>query len=79
MEAVRARVRVGAGSKLELISDVDLPEGEAEIILLYDKSGEIGEGPRGTGLSPLNWPTLDGGRFLGGTLRRQEIYDDNGR
>jgi prevent-host-death family protein len=30
-------------------------------------------------LSPLKWPTLEGGRYLGGTLNREELYDDNGR
>ncbi len=30
-------------------------------------------------LSPLKWPTLDGGQYLGGTLRREELYDDDGR
>jgi len=79
MEAVRARVRVGPGSKLELVGEVDLPEGEAEIILLYETPAEVGEQPRSIRLSPLNWPTLDGGHFLGGTLRREEIYDDDGR
>jgi hypothetical protein len=27
-------------------------------------------------LSPLSWPVLDGGRYLGGRLRREELYDD---
>jgi hypothetical protein len=27
-------------------------------------------------LSPLSWPVLDGGRYLGETLRREELYDD---
>lgn len=30
-------------------------------------------------LSPLKWPALDGGQYLGGTLRREELYDDDGR
>lgn len=27
-------------------------------------------------LSPANWPTLQGGRFLGIAIRREDIYDD---
>jgi prevent-host-death family protein len=30
-----------------------------------------------TPLSPLQWPALDGGRYLGGTLRREELYADD--
>lgn len=30
-------------------------------------------------LSPLNWPALDGGQYMGGTLRREQLYDDDGR
>ena len=47
-----------------------------ELILLYERK------PTGEDeaiLSPLAWPVLDGGRYLGGTLRREEIYDDDGR
>ena len=29
--------------------------------------------------SPITWPSLDGGSYLGGTLCREEIYGDDGR
>jgi hypothetical protein len=29
--------------------------------------------------SPSRWPALDGGSYSGGTLRREEIYGDDGR
>ena len=29
--------------------------------------------------SPIRWPALDGGSYSGGTLRREEIYGDDGR
>lgn len=28
---------------------------------------------------PCDWPVLDAGRYLGGALRREEMYDDDGR
>ena len=51
----------------------DLPEGEVELILLYERERVTEAVPP---LSPLCWPTLDGGKYLGGTLRREEIYDN---
>ena len=47
-----------------------------ELIVLYERehwSEEI------TPLSPPSWPLLDGGRYLGGTLRRDELYNVDGR
>lgn len=29
--------------------------------------------------SPIKWPVLDGGSYSGETLRREEIYNDDGR
>ena len=54
----------------------ELPEGEVELILLYERK-QVSETE--ALLSPLSWPVLDGGRYLGGTLRREELYDDDGR
>lgn len=31
------------------------------------------------GCLACEWPVLDGGRYLGGTLGREDIYDDHGR
>ena len=54
----------------------ELPEGEVELILLYVREPTT---ETVLPLSPLSWPVLDGGEYLGGTLRREEIYDDDGR
>lgn len=44
-----------------------LPEGEEGLIRPYEKRPAI---------SALAWPVLNGGRYRGGTLRREELYDD---
>lgn len=77
LQAIKLKGHIGSDRKLEIIErPVELPEGNVEIIVLYPQSRfekEI-ECP-----SPLTWPTLNGGRYLGGTLRREEIYNDDGR
>ena len=77
LEAIRLKGKINSDRRLELPSlPPELPEGEVELILLYEKKPAREEQER---ISPLTWPVLDGGRYLGGTLRREEIYDDNGR
>lgn len=71
MEALKLRARVGPGSTLEWAEPVpELPEGTVEVILLYEQE-ELRPDARP---SPADWPVLDGGRFLGGSLRREEFY-----
>lgn len=73
MQTIRLRARVGPDSEWEWIEKPpELPEGEVEVILLYEEERD------GAGPSPLEWPVLDGGRYLGGALTREEIYEDNG-
>ena len=77
LQAIKLKGHIGPDRKLEIIEgSMDLPEGDVEVILLYLKkhSDEKFEC-----LSPLAWPTLNGGRYLGGALRRAEIYGDDGR
>ena len=75
LQAVRLKGRIGPDRKLEITENTaELPEGEVEIILLYPKGGKTPEL-----LPPLEWPALNGGKYLGGSLRREEIYDDDGR
>ncbi len=74
LEAIKLKGRIRSDRRLEVPRlPPGLPEGEVELILLYEKKKDQ---PL---LSPLAWPVLDGGRYLGGTLRREEIYDDDGR
>jgi hypothetical protein len=76
LEALRLKGIVKPGRELELPElPPDLPEGEVEVILLYEKRAKEGITP----LFPLKWPALNGGRYLGGALRREELYDDDGR
>lgn len=72
MEAIRLRARVSERSTLEWLEPLPhLPEGEVEVILLYErKQSEAGQH------LASEWPALDGGNSLGGTLRREDIYDD---
>jgi len=77
LEALKLKGIVKPGRQLELPKlPPELPEGEVEVILLYQRrqgEGEI------VASSPMAWPSLDGGRYLGGKLRREELYDDDGR
>ena len=76
LQAIKLKGHVGPDRKLEIIeSPVELPEGDVEVILLYsqNRSNRKSERP-----SPLMWPTLNGGRYLGGALRRGEIYSNSG-
>ncbi len=77
LEAIKLKGRIQPNRQLELPRlPPGLPEGEVELILLYERTpGKEDETPP----SPLTWPTLDGGRYLGGALRREEIYGDDGR
>ena len=73
MEAVRLKARV-RDAHLEWIDPPPaLPDGEVEVILLYRS-----ETPR-TGRPATEWPSLNGGRYLGGSLRREDIYGADGR
>jgi hypothetical protein len=77
LEAIKLKGRIQPNRQLELPRlPPGLPEGEVELILLYKRTPSREDK---TQRSPLTWPTLEGGRYLGGTLRREEIYDDNGR
>ncbi len=77
LEAIKLKGRIQPDRQLELSRlPPGLPEGEVELILLYERKPIKADK---TQLSPLTWPVLDGGRYLGGTLRREEIYADDGR
>ena len=77
LQAIKLKGHVGPDRKLEIIEDlIELPEGDVEVILLYPQRSSDGKTRIST---PLKWPTLDGGRYLGGTLRREEIYGNDGR
>jgi len=73
MEAIRVKARVGPNREWEWVEEPpELPEGEVEVILLYE------QGRDGSGTPPSEWPVLDGGKYEG-SLRREDIYDENGR
>ncbi len=77
LRAIKLRGKIQPDRQLQLpVLPPELPEGEVELILLYDRK-QLNE--ETALLSPLSWPVLNGGRYLGGTLRREEIYDDDGR
>ncbi|MGQ9625646.1 MAG: hypothetical protein ACUVV0_01915 [Anaerolineae bacterium] len=77
LQAVKLKGRIGPDGRLEILDGpVGLPEGEVEVVVLYSpvRSGEEAARP-----SLSTWPTHDLGRFLGKSLRREELYDDDGR
>lgn len=78
MEMLKLKARIGTNSTLELLDPIPkMPPGEVEIIVLYKYQQDINIKKK-----PLpvdQWPTLNGGTYLGGSLRREDIYDDDGR
>ena len=77
LEAIRLKGRIRPDRQLELPElPSELPEGEVELILLYERKPRQESAPS---LSALLWPALNGGAYLGGSLRREEVYDDDGR
>ena len=77
LEAIKLKGKIRPDRRLELPElPPGVPEGDIELILLYERKPTQAQA---RSLSPLLWPTLDGGRYLGGTLRREDIYDDDGR
>ena len=82
LQAVKLKGRIGPDGRLEILDGpAGLPEGEVEVILLYPA---VRPEEKGDKLPPEEWPVLklpvhDLGEFLGKSLRREEIYNDNGR
>ena len=77
LQAIKLKGHIGPDRKLKITVDqIELPEGDVEVILLYPQEQIDGRLERP---SPLTWPALDGGRYLDGTLRREEIYGGDGR
>ncbi len=69
MEAVKVKARIDDQRQLVWLESAPLRAGKVEVIVLY-------EGAQTALEMPDQWPVLNGGRYLGGTLRREEIYDD---
>lgn len=77
MQTIGLKGHVGPNRKLEITENAaELPEGDVEVLLLYPH-----DQPKGKRKipSPLTWPTLNGGRYLGKFLRRKDLYGDDGR
>jgi hypothetical protein len=75
IQAIRLKGHIGTDKKIEIKENItELPEGDVELILLYRQNRSLKKR-----LSPLTLPSLDGGKYLGGSLRREDIYDDDGR
>ena len=69
MEAVKVKARIDEERRVIWLEPTPLPPGEVEVLVLYPETDMI---PR----RPEQWPVLEGGHYLGGTLRREAIYDD---
>lgn len=71
---IKIKGYIGSDQKIAIKEpSSNLPEGDVEVILVYNKNQNIEK------LSPLTLPSLNGGRYLGGSLRREDFYDDYGR
>ncbi len=68
MEAVKIKARIDEQRRLVLLEPIPLRPGEVEVIVLYKEPETASE-------EPGEWPVLNGGQYLGGTLRREDIYD----
>ncbi len=87
MEALRFTIRVRPDGTLEWPDPPPkLPAGPAELILLLPSERERTAGakeqpPTRSSDETLatNWPRLKGGRWKGGTLRREELYGERGQ
>lgn len=78
MEAIRRRVRVREDGSVEWAdAAATLPPGEAEVIFLYDRKDDTRE--MIVNSSVVDWPVLEGGDYQGGALRREDLYDEDGR
>jgi hypothetical protein len=69
MEAVKVKARIDEQRQIVWLESTPLPPGEVEVLVLYTESAREPS-------SPNQWPVLEGGRYSGGTLCREEIYDD---
>lgn len=77
LDAIKLRGKINSNAQVVILEAPDtLPVGEVEMILLYE---QVAPPKEPVVLSPMDWPSLDGGQYLGGKLRREEIYDDDGR
>ena len=75
LQAIKLKGYIGPDQKIEIKEHTsNLPEGDVEVILIYSQNQNVRKH-----LSPLTLPSLNGGRYIGGSLRREEIYDDDGR
>lgn len=76
MEALKLRAKIHSNATVEWLQPLPtLPEGEVEVILLYEKNDADTESEKN--VSEL--PALNGIRFLKDCLRREDIYNDDGR
>ncbi len=74
METVTLKARVGADHQLAWVEPLPpLREGEVEATLRYRKGGI-----RRSARIVADLPVLDGRRYLGGSLKREDIYDFRG-
>ena len=73
MEAGKLKARV-RDAHLEWVDTLPaLPDGDVEVILLYQQQ------EKRAAIPATEWPSLKGGKYLGGSLRREDIYGDDGR
>ena len=73
MEAIKLKARMRDAHLEWIDTPPTLPDGEVEVILLYQRQ------EKHPAIPATEWPSLKGGGFLGGSLRREEIYGEDGR
>jgi len=68
-----------AGARQELKRNVSIRYEKLRPFIERAKRDAAVAGPGTEACFASEWPVLDGGRYLGGTLGREEIYGDDGR
>ena len=79
MDEVRTRIRVAPDHSISGVAPPDVPPGEHEVLITVTTT-QTGQPPRKKPFNVDDLPTVDLGPWPEGlSLRREDIYDEDGR